>query len=169
MALCGALQDLNTHTHTSKYTDKLITPTKAKQSFLSNYTQSGRYLNHLMRSSNTDTLMNMMAYVFDVQRVACDPLHGFQQEAGQRHAFAPVVCGDFLMGAKDNVNKHIENLVSTFMCVTAEYLVSKILHENDFRKTGTSKADIKKNKCFCSVAQTLVYIHIFPNVACSAT
>lgn len=31
-----------------------------------------------------------------MQRVACDPLHGFQQEAGQRHALAPVVCGYFL-------------------------------------------------------------------------
>lgn len=47
--------------------------------------------------------MNTMAYVFDVQRVACDPLHGFQQEAGQRHAFTPVVCGNFLMGIKDKV------------------------------------------------------------------
>lgn len=48
-------------------------------------------------------LMNTMAYVFDVQRVACDPLHGFQQEAGQRHAFTPVVCGNFLTGIKDSV------------------------------------------------------------------
>lgn len=37
-----------------------------------------------------------MAYVFDVQWVASDPLHWFQQEAGQRHSFTPVVCGDFL-------------------------------------------------------------------------
>ncbi len=59
-----------------------------------------------MRSSNTDTLMNTMAYLFDVQRVACDLLHGLQQEAGQRHAFTPVVCGNFLTGAKDDVNKH---------------------------------------------------------------
>jgi len=43
-----------------------------------------------------------------VQRVACDPLHGLQQEAGQRHAFTPVVCGNFLTGIKDNVDKHIQ-------------------------------------------------------------
>lgn len=40
----------------------------------------------------------MTTYIFDVQRVACDPLHGFQQEAGQRHTFTPVVCRNFLMG-----------------------------------------------------------------------
>lgn len=39
-----------------------------------------------------------MAYVFDVQRIACDPLHGFQQETRQWHAFAPVVCCYFLTG-----------------------------------------------------------------------
>lgn len=38
-------------------------------------------------------------YAFEMQRVACDPLHGLQQEAGQRHAFTPVVCGDFLWTA----------------------------------------------------------------------
>lgn len=41
-----------------------------------------------------------MAYVFDVQWVASDPLHWFQQEAGQRHSFTPVVCGDFLREKK---------------------------------------------------------------------
>lgn len=41
-------------------------------------------------------LTNRMTYVFDVQWVACDPLHGFQQETGQRHAFTPVVGGNFL-------------------------------------------------------------------------
>lgn len=41
-----------------------------------------------------------MAYVFDVQWVASDPLHRFQQEAGQWHSFTPVVCGDFLRGKK---------------------------------------------------------------------
>lgn len=55
--------------------------------------------------------MNKMAYVFDVQWVTCDPLHGFQQEAGQRHAFTPVVCGDFLMGIKNNINKPIKNFM----------------------------------------------------------
>lgn len=67
-----------------------------------------------------------MAYVFDVQRVACDPLHRFQQETGQRHAFTPVVCSDFLMARgkkkKDNVNKYVNNIVSTFMRVPAELL-----------------------------------------------
>lgn len=43
----------------------------------------------------------MLAYIFDVQWVACDPLHGFQQEAGQWHSFTPVVCGNFLMEIKD--------------------------------------------------------------------
>lgn len=52
--------------------------------------------------------MNMQAYIFDVQWVARDPLHGFQQEAGQRHAFTPVVCGNFLMRVKDSTSKRIK-------------------------------------------------------------
>lgn len=79
--------------------------------------------------------MNKMAYVFDVQRVACDPLHGFQQEAGQRHAFTPVVCSYFLMGKnkKDKINKHVKNIVSTFMCVLAEDLWPQTLPISSLR------------------------------------
>lgn len=58
--------------------------------------------------------MNMTTYIFDVQRVACDPLHGFQQEAGQRHTFTPVVCRNFLMGCKDNRSLH-NNAASTLL------------------------------------------------------
>lgn len=32
-------------------------------------------------------------YVLDNERVACDPLHGFEQEAGQRHPLTPWVHG----------------------------------------------------------------------------
>lgn len=39
-----------------------------------------------------------MTYVLDEQRVACDPLHGLEQEAGERHALAAVVGGDLLLG-----------------------------------------------------------------------
>lgn len=57
-----------------------------------------------------------MAYVFDVQRVACDPLHRFQQETGQRHAFTPVVCSDFLMarGKKKKKTMLISMLIILF-------------------------------------------------------
>lgn len=49
-----------------------------------------------------------MAYVFDVQWVASDPLHWFQQEAGQRHSFTPVVCGDFLREKRQQkINRYI--------------------------------------------------------------
>lgn len=33
------------------------------------------------------------AYVLDDERVARDPLHGFEQEAGQRHPLTPGVHG----------------------------------------------------------------------------
>lgn len=42
-----------------------------------------------------------LTYVLDEQRVARDPLHGFEQEAGERHAFAAVVGGDLLLGGVD--------------------------------------------------------------------
>lgn len=38
----------------------------------------------------------MEGYIFDVQGVSCDSLHGLQQETGQWHAFTPVVSGNFL-------------------------------------------------------------------------
>lgn len=73
-----------------------------------------------MRSSNTDTLMNTQAYVFDVQWVACDPLHGFQQEAGQRHALTPVVCGNFLM--ETHTHTLFMNLIKVQLCYSSFYL-----------------------------------------------
>lgn len=57
----------------------------------------------------SDMLVKGMTYVFDVQWVASDPLHRFQQEAGQRHAFTPVVCGNFLMEIKVNINNATGN------------------------------------------------------------
>lgn len=40
------------------------------------------------------------AYVLYDQGVARDPLHGLQQEAGQRHPLTAVVGGDLLLGRK---------------------------------------------------------------------
>lgn len=42
-----------------------------------------------------------LTYVLDEQRVASDPLHGFEQEAGERHSFAAVVGGDLLLGGRE--------------------------------------------------------------------
>ncbi len=84
--------------HAYTHADKLNTPEQTK-------------------GVQTQTFMNMMAYIFDVQRVACDPLHRFEQEAGQRHAFTPVVCGDFLIRQRDDVNNRIKNPVPTLIHV----------------------------------------------------
>lgn len=43
-------------------------------------------IGHNMRS-----MWTCCTYTFDVQWVACDPLHGLEQEAGQWHPFTSVV------------------------------------------------------------------------------
>ena len=64
--------------------------------FFKNHAQYHQYISSFMRR-NRDTLINTMTHFFDVQGVPRDSLHGLQQEAGQGHAFTPVVCGNFLM------------------------------------------------------------------------
>lgn len=46
-----------------------------------------------------------LTYVLDEQRVSRDPLHGLEQEAGERHAFAAVVGGDLLLGGGDETRR----------------------------------------------------------------
>lgn len=55
----------------------------------------------------TDVWLDLMimqrvcfTYIFNEQRVACDSLHGFEKEAGQRHSFTAVVRGYLLLGRK---------------------------------------------------------------------
>lgn len=51
-----------------------------------------------------------MAHIFYVQWVPRDSLHGLQQEAGQWHAFTPVVCSNFLMVEKTAQQQCINNI-----------------------------------------------------------
>ena len=79
MALCSTLQDLHKHEKSSEFANK----------------------NKLTVKIIFETLLDQMTYISDVQRVACDPLHRFQEEARQRHSLTPVVCGDFLTEIRD--------------------------------------------------------------------
>lgn len=44
-------------------------------------------------------------YVLYDQGVARDPLHGLQQEAGQRHPLTAVVSGNLLLGRKGDAHR----------------------------------------------------------------
>lgn len=46
-----------------------------------------------------------LTYILYEQRVPRDPLHGLEQEAGERHAFAVVVGGDLLLEGEEHSAK----------------------------------------------------------------
>lgn len=54
-------------------------------------------------SVKVSTVEDSFSYVLDQQWVACDSLHGFQEEAGQWHSFTTVITGNFL---QRRVKKH---------------------------------------------------------------
>ena len=58
-------------------------------------------------------------YVLYEQGVACDPLHGLEEEAGQRHSFTAVVSGYLLLERRQRVR---EGLI--FYCLSQNQCLS---------------------------------------------
>lgn len=63
------------------------------------------------------------AYIFDEKRVTCNPLHGLEEEAGQRHSFTAIVSCNLLLKGR-------QTEAEIFYCISQKqvfYLFSPLL------------------------------------------